>query len=262
MTTSVLRTGLAAALLYGAASAGADVWDVQDNNDDTATSTRNDLRHGAEQVHDLAVRPGPTADVDWYQVYQHRDSSYEFVVDGVSGDAISGLRLERVAADGTTVIQTAPPAFLSRFLRWMNTSAFDESSERVRVAGALCGTDCGADDVYSIRVHETTVYVPRFNNSGTQGTVLLLQGAPAHHAVDVRLVFRTAGGTLLHTIASQVPFEGGAVFNLSSYPQLVGQSGHVIIGHNGGYGGLVVKGVAIEPATGFTFDTPGVSLPR
>ena len=76
------------------------------------------------------------------------------------------------------------------------------------------------------------------------------------------MVFRSASGTLLHTIASQVPFEGGAVFNLSGYPQLVGQSGHVIIGHDGGYGGLAVKAVAVEPATGFTFDTPGIPLPH
>jgi hypothetical protein len=35
-----------------------------------------------------------------------------------------------------------------------------------------------------------------------------------------------------------------------------------VIGHDGGYGGLTVKAVAIEPATGFTFDTAGVSLPH
>jgi hypothetical protein len=248
-------------LVLCAATAGADVWDLQEHNDDTA-GTRNDLRHGAEQLHDLGVRPGPVPDADWYQVYQNRDSSYEVVVDGVSGDAIGGLRLERIAADGTTVLQAAPNAILHRFLRWVNTGTHDESTERVRVAGQQCGTDCGAEDVYSIRVRETTVYVPRFNNSGTQGTVLLLQGAPSHQAVDVRMVFRSAAGDLLHTIATQVPFEGGAVINLSGYPQLAGQSGHVVIGHSGGYGGLAVKAVAVEPATGFTFDTPGVSIPH
>ncbi|MET0556056.1 MAG: hypothetical protein ABW221_23660 [Vicinamibacteria bacterium] len=259
MVTSVSR-GLAAALLSCAATAGADVWDLQEHNDDTV-ATRNSLRHGAEQLHDLAVRPGPVADVDWYLVYQNRDSSYEVVVDGISGDA-GTPQLERLAPGGTTVIQAAGNGTLSMALRWMNTAALDVGDERVRVSGQGCGTDCGSDDVYSIRVRETTVYVPRFNNSGTQGTVLLLQAAPAHQAVNVRMVFRTADGTLLHTIAAQVPFEGSAVFSLPSYAQLAGQSGHVTIGHDGGYGGLVVKAVAIEPATGFTFDTPGASLPH
>ena len=172
-----MRRGWGAVLMLCAATAGADVWDLQDQNDDTEAGTRNEMRHGGEQRHDLAVRPGPVADADWYQLYEHRDSSYEVVVDGLSGDIVNGLQLERFAADGTTVVQTASNARPSRSLRWMNTGAFDESTERVRVSGAFCGTTCGADDVYSIRVRETTVYVPRFNNTGTQGTVLLLQGA-------------------------------------------------------------------------------------
>ena len=249
-------------LVLCAATAGADVWDLQDQNDDTATGTRNELRHGGEQMHDLAVRPGPVADEDWYKLYQYRDTSWEAVVDGASGDVVNGFNLQRIASDGTTVLQTAPVGFQARYLRWMNTGAFDESGERLRVSGAFCDTSCGADDVYAIRVRETTVYVPRFNNSGTQGTVLILQGAPAHQAVDVRMVFRSAAGALLHTLATHVPFEGGAVLNLSAIPQLAGQSGHVIVGHSGGYGGLAVKAVAVEPATGFTFDTPGVSMPH
>jgi hypothetical protein len=257
-----MKKALTAALVLCAATAGADVWDVQDQNDDTASGTRNELRHGGQQTHDLGVRPGPVADEDWYRLYQYRDTSWEAVVDGGSGDVVTHYQLERIAPDGTTVLQAAPPAFQARYLRWMNTGAFDESGERLRVSGASCGTSCGADDVYAIRVRETTVYVPRFNNSGTQGTVLILQGAPAHQAVEVRMVFRSVAGALLHTITTQVPFEGGAVFNLSAVPQLAGQSGHAIIGHNGGYGGLVVKAVAVEPATGFTFDTPGVSVPH
>jgi hypothetical protein len=254
--------GLAVAVALVAAAAGADVWDVQDQNDDTVSSTRTDLRHGVHQAHDLAVRPGPVPDEDWYLVYQYRDASYEVVVDGVSGDAINGLRLERLAQDGTTVIQNAPTSLLTRYLRWANTGTHDESTERIRVAGAACGTGCDANDGYTIRLLETTVYLPRFNNSGTQGTVLLLQGAASHQSLTARLVFRTAGGTLLHVLLVNVPLEGGAVVNLASISQLAGQSGHVVIGHDGGYGGLTVKAVAIEPATGFTFDTAGVSIPH
>ena len=224
--------------------------------------TRNELRHGADQTHDLAVRPGPVADADWYQVYQYRDASYEVVVDrpratrsAASARAHRRRRHHRAPESPGNAARAAGPAL-------DNTGASDSPTERVRVAGAAAGTACGADDVYSIRVRETTVYVPRFNNSGTQGTVLLLQGAPAHGAVDVRCVFRTAGGTLARTRSDADPVRARLVSSTCRRIRSSrDQSGHVIIGHNGGYGGLVAKGVAIEPATGFTFDTPGVPFP-
>jgi hypothetical protein len=39
---------------------------------------------------------------------------------------------------------------------------------------------------------------------------------------------------------------------------LVGQSGSITIAHDGPYGSLNIKAVALEPSTGFSFDTPGV----
>jgi hypothetical protein len=41
-----------------------------------------------------------------------------------------------------------------------------------------------------------------------------------------------------------------------------GRSGSVRITHDCGYGGLSGKAVSIEPATGFTFDTPLLPRPR
>jgi hypothetical protein len=41
-----------------------------------------------------------------------------------------------------------------------------------------------------------------------------------------------------------------------------GTSGTIVLYHDGGYGGLTGKAVALEPATGFSFDTLGTSLPN
>ena len=51
------------------------------------------------------------------------------------------------------------------------------------------------------------------------------------------------------------------VFNVASLPALAGQSGHIVVSHDGPHGGLNIKAIALEPATGFSFDTPGVTRP-
>jgi hypothetical protein len=51
------------------------------------------------------------------------------------------------------------------------------------------------------------------------------------------------------------------VFNVATFPSLAGQSGHITVAHDGGYGALNMKAVALEPATGFSFDTPSVNIP-
>ena len=43
---------------------------------------------------------------------------------------------------------------------------------------------------------------------------------------------------------------------------LAGASGAMTVAHDGGYGGLVGKAVALEPATGFSFDSPMVPVAR
>ena len=84
--TRALMVSLLAAL---AASAGADVWDTQNDNDN-GTGTDNELVHGSLQVHDLGVQPGNVADQDWYLLGQKPFSSYEIVVDATSGDISGG----------------------------------------------------------------------------------------------------------------------------------------------------------------------------
>jgi len=248
--------------LWLAGPASADVWDVQGDNDDS-NETDNQLLHGTTQTHDLGVRPGPVADQDWYLMPQKPYASYEVILDGTSGDiGASGLALDRIATDGFTVAQTHTPAMAdspgySRALRWVNPMT--PVNEFIRVSGALCGTSCGSDDVYTIRVRESTVYLPRFNNAGSQVTVLLVQNA-TERPINAILYFWSASGTQLWAAElPNLPSRGLHVFPL--VPTLAGQSGHITVAHDAGYGGLVTKAVALEPSTGFTFDTPGVSVP-
>jgi hypothetical protein len=46
------------------------------------------------------------------------------------------------------------------------------------------------------------------------------------------------------------------VVNTSGLSGLAGQAGSITVRHDGPYGALQGKAVAVEPATGFTFDTP------
>jgi hypothetical protein len=251
----------AASMLVG--SARADVWDLQVSNDDTF-GTYNELVHGTRQAHDLGVRPGLVADQDWYLMPQRRQASYEVIIDGVSGDFDGGPAIDRIASDRTTVLQQSVAAVsgslgLTRALRWANTTSATVK-DYVRVSSTFCGTTCGADDVYAIRVRETTVNVPRFNAAGTQVTVLLTQNA-TERIVDATFFYWSSDGTLLQQVATSLGPKTLLVTNVGTILGLVGQSGHITIAHDGGYGGLVVKTVALEPSTGFSFDTPGVYVP-
>jgi hypothetical protein len=262
----MLKRVLCFGLLTGAmvVTLSADVWDDQSDNDD-GPGTDNELVHGTSQVHDLGVRPGPIADQDWYKIGQKRQSSYEVVVDSLSGDlGLAGFALQRIAADDVTVVQNAEGVVTSlgyaRSLRWANTGN-TLVTESIKISGQACGTACGPDDVYHIRTYETTISVARFNNSGTQLTVIMLQN-PADTAINANLFFWNAVGTQLHTMASAIPAKALVVINTSSIGALAGQSGSITIPHDGQYGTLNVKTVALEPSTGFSFDTAGVYRPK
>ena len=242
----------------------ADVWDVQGDNDDSI-GTDNELIHGSDQLHDLGVRPGPVADEDWYRIPQKRQSSYEAAIDGVSGDlGFAGLAFERIASDGTTVLQTAGAAAASgalgysRALRWANTTASTVTGEFLKVSGGFCGTSCGSDDVYRITLVETTVSIARFNNSGSQITVLLSQNTGDTPINATYFYWSTAGALLQTGTLNSFPAKALNVFSTNNFPALVGVGGSITIAHDGAYGQLNVKAVALEPATGFSFDTPGV----
>jgi hypothetical protein len=180
------------------------------------------------------------------------------MVDGASGD-VSPVVLQRVL--GTTVLQTAIPigTGTGQSLRWANDTSNTIPFETVRVASGGCTTDCGSDDVYRLRAYETTYAIPRFNNFGSQVTVLLLQN-PTDYSVTATVYFWDTSGTLLHAEPVTVGPKSLEVRVTSTIPAVATAAGSITLTHTGRYGDLSGKTVALEPSTGFSFDSP--MLPR
>jgi uncharacterized repeat protein (TIGR01451 family) len=223
-----------------------------------------ELAHGALVRGDLRG-VGAGADRDDYRLWQEPYASYEVVLDETSGDigAGQGPLLERIGPDGATVLQSsvAAGAGPARSLRWINTVTETVTDELVRVRSASCGSDCGADDGYRLRAYETTGRIARFNNSASQLTVVILQnrgGLP----LSGQLHFWSASGALQHTEGFSMAGHAAFVLNTAGVPLLTGQSGAITITHDGRYDELAGKAVALEPATGFSFDSPLLTRSR
>ena len=214
-----------------------------------------ELGHGSQITEDLNGAP------DLYRIGQKGYSSYEVVVDPVAGNP--ALTLSRVDGSGTLIQPGLPLSTInmSQSLRWTNTTAADVVTERVRVSNASCGTACSTSDVYLLRAYETTLAIPRYNQTGTQSTVIVLQN-PTSYAIAGTVYFWNSAGALLNSAPVAVPAKGAFVLAAGSVASVPGTSGTLTIAHNARYGDLTGKAVAIEPGTGFTFDTPAVSRPR
>jgi hypothetical protein len=211
-----------------------------------------ELVNGFQLQTDLA---GGTVDI--YKISQKPESSYEVVVDATSGD-IDPVAVQRFSV-ANTVAQSSSPVGTSQTvsLRWANLTTAQIDDETVRVQSGGCTTNCGVDDVYRIRAYETTYSVPRFNNSATQVTVLLLQN-PANYTISGTVFFWSNAGAPAGTSTFTLTSKAVLVLNTSAIAP--GASGSLTIAHDGRYGDLSGKTVALEPATGFSFDTP--ALPR
>jgi uncharacterized repeat protein (TIGR01451 family) len=270
VTVTVTANPSATALTNTASVTGGADDPVAGNDADTEPTSvlaRSDgeLAHGVALRADLAALAGGIADEDRYRIAQQPYASYEVVIDEASGDLGTGTGpvVERLGADGTSVVQTAQSAGVgpSRSLRWENSTSSPVTAEVVRVRSASCTTGCGADDVYRVRAYETTYTVPRFNNSGSQVTVLLLQN-PGVATVAGHAYFWSPQGALVGTATIALGPHQLAVINTAGVPGVAGQSGTITVTHDGRYGDLVGKTVALEPATGFSFDSPLAPRPR
>jgi hypothetical protein len=199
-----------------------------------------------------------------YWLSQRPYASYEIVADAASGDVGPPLQLVRLAADASTVLQSAAGVSVLghvRSLAFRNDRSVTVDHELIRVGSGGCSTDCGTDDGYRLRIHETTGRIPRFNQTGSQVTVVLLQNttsAPLAGTVH----FWAASGALLERADFALGARESVAVSTSSLPLLAGTSGSVTVSHDGPYGALAGKGVALEIATGFSFDAPMVSVPR
>jgi hypothetical protein len=231
-------------------------------DDDAPSLSSNELAHGSVQGHDLQAQPGPVADRDYFRLGQPPWSSWEVVADATSGD-VPPVVLQRLAADNTTVLQSGTPVTggASVALRWSNASAFPALNQHVLVESGGCGASCDASAVYRIRAWETTGRIARFNNSATQATIVLLENGSAGPTQGTLWFFDAAGALLASQPFALAP-SASYVLDTRGTSALVGASGSVRVTHDGGYGALSGKAVALEPATGFTFDTPLTFRPR
>jgi hypothetical protein len=229
-------------------------------DDDAPSLSFDELVHGSDQRQDLQALPGPLADRDYYRLAQLPHSSWEVVVDGASGD-VPPLILERLAADNVTVLQTGTSATggSSVSLRWSNDTAFPVVNQHLSVRSGGCGPACDASAVYRIRAYETTARVARFNNSATQVTVLLLENTGRSPAQGT-LWFWDGSGALVGSQAFNLGPQESMALNTASVAGTSG--GSITLTSDGPYGALAGKAVAVEPATGFTFDTPLTFRPR
>jgi hypothetical protein len=232
-------------------------------DDDAPSLASNELVHGAVQTADLAADPGPIADVDYYRLGQDPRASYEVVLDATSGDVVPAVLLERLASNNTTILQTAVNVGTgsSKSLRWENLLPAKVTAQHIRVRNAGCGVTCGPEDVYRIRAYETTYSIPRFNNSASQVTVLLIQNA-ASYTINGRAYFWDTAGALLYiqpfSLAPKALFGMGT----STVVALQGKGGTITVSNDGRYGDLAGKAIALEPATGFSFDSVMEPRPR
>jgi hypothetical protein len=190
-------------------------------------------------------------------------TSWEAVVDGVSGDVAPGLTLERLGADNSTVLQSGVTegtgAAVS--LRFQNRLDAAIAGQHLRVRSGACGTDCGADDVYRLRLRETTLRISRFNNSLLQFTVMLLQNTTTA-PVDATIDFWSEGGERITSRPATIPPHGVLVLDTWNVPGLAFVSGSATVTNDAPFGALIGKAVALQPSGGFSLDAPLEYRPR
>lgn len=281
---ATLMSALVAVATPGLVSA--DVFDTAPTNDNSSAGTKNELVHGSDQLHDLGALPGPVADSDWYRISQKPYASYEVVVDTTSSAIGPTLLVELVNSAGTPIGPTSVGVSglgFSRSLRWHNgagvpapTSPID--NQYVRVRSGQCTTGCTANDVYRIRVYETTQFAPRFNNVAAQETYFFMQNA-TDSTVQARGYFFGSTGTLLcESVLTSPPTRALAIIDsdkmiqrwpgasdvpLCATGDVEDASGHLILISNARYGDLSSKGTALDPlGVKLEFDTEMKSRPR
>jgi hypothetical protein len=254
-----------ASLAFGAGillglPARADQWDLG-ADPDNGPGTDNAPFHGAEQVHDLGALPGPAPDQDWYIAHTDRYSSYEFLVYGQTGDVdFLNSSIQLVNAQGNAEQTSVLTESFVRSLTFQRGAlAGHEIFIRVRNLGTGCGIGCTGADTYRVRFYDTTYTIPRFNNSGTQSTALLIQNNTRRSCRMNIFYFNVEGDVLTGTNSIQIAPLGLEVVPLAGG---VDRSGSARVAHECGYGSLSGKAVSIEPATGLTFDTPMLPRPR
>jgi len=252
-----IARGLAAASLAAAAALvsslalAVDTWDSGPFNDNTAASTRNELARGEWQQHDLEAIGG-VADEDWFVLAVSAFRTHQVFLNQIAGDTPidNSDFLTLWDATGTTLLQTAnaSPGATSKVIRWSSDAA---TSYRIRVKG---GATSSSNAKYSILYSETTLYCPRYNQTGTQTSVVIIQNT-TNASCSMFVSFINETGAFVNGTPANANGAGMVVLSAGGVASVPGTKGSVQILPNCSPSALKAKVVALEPSTGFSFDT-------
>jgi hypothetical protein len=270
---------LLAALASAAPSSAADPYEP-----DNISSLFETLAiHGARQSRDLEG----TGDVDYVLVDAVPRRSYEASVDTAG---YFTAELTRRGADnglqqtgsGRTINSTRSATGIlsswsshaSSVLNWIESGEPADRARFLRV-DANGAAHTAASSQYTLQLRETTLYCPRYNNTGGQATVLVVQRVGVQESGEntngcvwtadfYDSGYNVFGHPLNGSFTGSPSFSNSlaqnGMFVVATSVVAPGTSGSIQIAHTCGYGRVQAKAVSVEPATGFTFDT--TCLPR
>lgn len=210
------------------------------------------------QTHDLQAIGG-VADSDWFFVTGRPWRSYEARVTAPSS-RITVASLERIDTITLDVLQTAvhyqtPQGSVSQFvyLRWIVDGSAANPSGSLKVTGQTNGT---ATSQYQIDLRDTTLFCPRYNDTNGQASILLIQAAPeGANSCSYTAVFFNEAGTVTGTQSGTLHEADMATIATSTIAGVNNTKGSARVVHDCGHNNLFAKLVALEPATGYSFDT-------
>ncbi|MET0552405.1 MAG: hypothetical protein ABW221_05175 [Vicinamibacteria bacterium] len=274
-------TVLLAALATATPSFAADPYEP----DNTASLFEAVAIHGPRQSRDLEG----TGDVDYVVVDVAPRRSYEASVDTAgyftaeltrrgAGNVLqqtgSGVAINSTRS--ATGILSSWSSHSSSVLNWIESGDHADRTRFLRI-DANGAVHTAADSQYTLQLRETTLYCPRYNNTGGQATVLVVQrvgvqesGENTNGCVWTADFYDQAYNVFGHPLNGS--FTGSPSFSSSlaqngmfvvATPAVApGSSGSIQIAHTCGYGRVQAKAVSLEPATGFTFDTTCSTRPE
>jgi hypothetical protein len=261
---------VAVAVMTCVGLAADDKWETPTGWSDDTNNTPNQLIHGGLQTHDIQ---GPAqahpSDVDFSFVAAKARHSYEVKVFSTTScfyrpncadvsrvDAFDGATILTAGIRPDSQLRNGAAGWMA--VRWTSNA---DQMDLIRVNGYEDADAALATNQYDIQMLDTTYLVPRWNNSGTQITIFLIQNG-TNAPIAGSIFFYNASGAVLHTQPLSLPANGLQVVSTVGIPALAGASGSAAITHDGGYGALAGKAVALEPSTGFAFDTPITPIPH
>jgi ELWxxDGT repeat protein len=215
------------------------------DDDGSPGADLNGLGHGSVVHGDLAAQPGPAPDIDWYHFPAAAPSSYEVIVDEVSGD-LQPLAVDLLFASGTQIATQSVPLGTggARSLRFYQA----DDDQKIRVRSGACTTECTSADTYRIRAYDTSYAIPRYNSAGGLVSFVILQNRTSEPVSVTVWFWNDAGGSAGQADRDLEPRASVVI------PAPSDTAGSVTVVHNGGYGALAGKSVTLDPVLGASYD--------